>query len=94
MKWERNSLELLKRKQDVLNRYLKSSATKNLYQRNKSERKILRRIFRRNMRCSYFNEENLWKNISENYDSISQKYKDKDGYWIGFEVSPLSLLER
>lgn len=32
------------------------------------------------------------KYISKNYDSIPDRYKDKDGYWIGFEVSPLSIV--
>lgn len=32
------------------------------------------------------------KYISKNYDSIPERYKDKDGYWIGFEVSPLSIV--
>ena len=32
------------------------------------------------------------KYISKNYDSIPERYKDKDGYWIGFAVSPLSIV--
>ena len=31
------------------------------------------------------------KYISKNYDSIPDEYKDKEGYWIGFEVNPLSI---
>lgn len=31
------------------------------------------------------------KYISENYDSIPEKYKDREGYWIGFEVSLYQL---
>ncbi|MBU3160455.1 ABC transporter substrate-binding protein [Clostridium frigoris] len=31
------------------------------------------------------------KYISQNYDSIQENYKDKQGYWIGFEVEPLAI---
>lgn len=32
------------------------------------------------------------KYISKNYDSVKSEYKDSDGYWIGFEVEPLSIV--
>ncbi|MBU3136819.1 ABC transporter substrate-binding protein [Clostridium gasigenes] len=31
------------------------------------------------------------KYTSKNYDSIQSEYKDKQGYWTGFEVEPLSI---
>lgn len=32
------------------------------------------------------------KYISKNYKYIPSKYKDKDGYWTGFEFEPLSIV--
>lgn len=32
------------------------------------------------------------KYISSNYYSIKSEYKDRDGYWIGFELEPLSIV--
>lgn len=37
------------------------------------------------------NERLSEKYFSENYNSIKREYKDNQGYWIGFEVEPLSI---
>lgn len=37
------------------------------------------------------NERLSEKYFSKNYDSIKKEYKDSQGYWVGFEVVPLSI---
>lgn len=88
-------LELFKEKTGCTYEYLKMSTQESL-SRIKSERKNPKADIFIGGTCDVhvlMKKENLSeKYISENYNSIPEKYKDKDGYWVGFEVSPLSIV--
>lgn len=87
-------LELFKEKTGCTYEYLKMSTQESL-SRIESERKDPKADIFLGGTCDVhvlMKKENLSeKYISENYDSIPEKYKDREGYWIGFEVSPLSI---
>lgn len=88
-------LELFKEKTGCTYEYLKMPTQESL-SRIKSEKKNPKADIFIGGTCDVhvlMKKENLSeKYISENYDSIPERYKDRDGYWIGFEVSPLSIV--
>lgn len=88
-------LELFKEKTGCTYEYLKMPTQESL-ERMKSERKKPKADVFIGGTCDVhvlMKKENLSeKYISKNYSSIRDRYKDKDGYWIGFEVSPLSIV--
>ncbi|AQS08325.1 iron deficiency-induced protein A precursor [Clostridium saccharobutylicum] len=88
-------LELFKEKTGCTYEYLKMSTQESLA-RIRSERKNPKSDIFIGGTCDVhvlMKKENLSeKYISKNYYSIPDRYKDKDGYWIGFEASPLSIV--
>ena len=91
----RTLLELFKQKTGCTYEYLKMSTEQSL-SRIKLERKNPKADIFIGGTCEGHilakKEGLLEKYISTNYNSIDDKYKDKEGYWTGLEVSPLSIV--